>query len=79
MRPASFIAALTTLFSAAAIQAAEPATAPEFIDTFAKIFGEHRACVKATPKVFVSLATLKAKLQRRRIAAQCYLAATVTR
>ncbi len=52
MRPASFIAALTTLFSAAAIQAAEPATAPEFIDTFAKIFGEHPGIRKGHAKGF---------------------------
>lgn len=52
MRPASFIAALTTLFCATSIQAAEPATAPEFIDTFAKIFGEHPGVRKGHAKGF---------------------------
>lgn len=52
MRPFPFIAAVMALCNVATVGAAEPATAPEFIDTFAKIFGEHPGMRKGHAKGF---------------------------
>ena len=52
MRPVPLFAAFTACLCSATLSAAEPATAPQFIDTFAKIFGEHPGIRKGHAKGF---------------------------